>query len=298
MPIFFSAKAAVNLSFVGIGILMIGIHYLAPEFEVLYSYPILFGVVISLGLIHGCLDFEVAKRTNPQSKLLPFLIKYIAQILVLSLVWLVSPQLALLIFLACTAWHFGETDLSLFKLKANPLIIWVYGIGITTWLLGAHLDDNLQYLYDLGFASPSNRFLKTHLHKITIGIRLIALIVIGFTTYFAGLYKSKSNLALLVGILLITYLLPILSAFTVYFGFWHSLHTLRLIKSDIKITTKVLMIKAAPYLLISIGMTVVMILVFALFKLGSETVLLVFISSLTLPHATTMHHLLSRYRLN
>ena len=297
MPIVISPKAVINLSFLSIGTLMLGIHYLFPDFEVRYSYPILFGVVISLGLVHGCLDFEIAKNTNPQSKLLNFLTNYLAQILALSLVWLFNPQLALLIFLACTAWHFGETDLSLFKLNVNTLVIWVYGIGITTWLLGNHLEDNIQYIYDLGFAQPSNDFLQTNIHQITIGLRIVALAFIGFAVYFSGLYHSKSNLVLLFAMLSITYLLPILSAFTVYFGFWHSLHTLRLIKVDIKITTKGLFLKAAPYLVVSIIMTVLMILGFALFNLGSETVLLVFISSLTLPHASTMHSLLLRYRL-
>jgi hypothetical protein len=66
MPIATSPKTVINLSFLSIGTLMLGIHYIFPEFEVRYSYPILFGVVISLGLVHGCLDFEIAKNTNPQ----------------------------------------------------------------------------------------------------------------------------------------------------------------------------------------------------------------------------------------
>jgi len=188
--------------------------------------------------------------------------------------------------------------LSLFKVDSSPAIIWIYGVGVTSWLLGCHLDDNLPYVYALGLAKTSDKFFLANIEEITLYVRIVSFILVCVAVYFSDLYKSKNNMLLLSMLLLITYLLPVLSAFTVYFGFWHSLNTLYLIKNDIQVTMKKLVFKAAPYLLVSIVMTMVMIKLFAVFNFGSETVLLVFVSSLTLPHAITMHGLLKRYRLS
>jgi len=297
MKIALHAKSQINVLFLTIGLLFIGLHHFFPVFELNFGYLFFFGVVISLGLVHGCLDFEVEKVNNKNSSLLRFLSSYVFQILLVATIWFLNPLLALVIFLACTAWHFGETDLSLFKIDSPPAVVWIYGIGITSWLLGCHLDENLNYVYALGLAKTSDQYFLTHIEEITIYVRIISLLFISVAALYSGLYKSKHNLFFLTAILLITYLLPILSAFTVYFGFWHSINTLYLIKADIQITVKELLFKAAPYLIVSIVMTVVMIKLFAYFNLGSDTVLLVFVSSLTLPHAITMHGLLKRYRI-
>jgi beta-carotene 15,15'-dioxygenase len=292
-----SPQSKINLLFLLVSITLMLMHHFALTIETSVSYPILFGVVLSLGLIHGCLDFEIAKRTNPQSTLARFLLGYITQILAVGLVWLVNPQLALLIFLACTAWHFGETDLSLFKRDTSKPVIWMYGIGITAWLLGNHLDENLSYVFALGLADPTNLLFVDNIQEITIWISILSLVLVAAASFLSGLYRSKSNLLSLGMLLGVTYFLPILPAFTAYFGFWHSMHTLYLIRTDIKLSVKGLIVRAAPYFLVSIVMTALMVFLFEAFKLSSQAVLVVFISSLTLPHAQTMHRLLLRYRL-
>jgi Brp/Blh family beta-carotene 15,15'-monooxygenase len=298
MNISLNSKFKINFLFITIGLLFIWVHNFLPSLEIRFGYMFFFCVVLTLGLVHGCLDFEIEKINDKETSLIWFLFSYILQILLVAIVWFFNPHLALFIFLACTAWHFGETDLSLFKADSSPTIIWLYGVGVTSWLLGCHLDDNLPYIYSLGLAKTSDIFFLANIEKITLYVRIASLFFLCVAVYFSNLYKSQNNIFLLSMLLLITYLLPILSAFTVYFGFWHSLNTLYLIKNDIQVTMKKLIYKAAPYLLVSVVMTMVMIKLFAVFNFGSETVLLVFVSSLTLPHAITMHGLLNRYRLS
>ena len=120
--------------------------------------------------------------------------------------------------------------------------------------------------------------------------------LIVIATILSGLYLSWRDTCMLFAMLMITWLLPMIPAFTVYFGFWHSMHTLFLIKQDIKVTTQGLISKATPYLAICVGITFVMMALFSQFSMGSEVVLVVFVSALTLPHAGTMHKLLLRYR--
>jgi uncharacterized membrane protein len=66
--------------------------------------------------------------------------------------------------------------------------------------------------------------------------------------------------------------------------------------NDIKVNNKVLVIKSLPYLGTAIVMGIASIFVLEAFNQNTELALFVFISSLTLPHATVMHQMLKRYR--
>lgn len=275
---------------------MLSIHELAPVFEASYSYPIMFVVVITLGLIHGCLDYEIETKDKPNVSRLQFSYKYTFLMLLVAGTWLVSPFAALVFFLACTAWHFGETDFSIFKLNVHPFLIAMYGLGITGWLIGSHLDENQDIFCFLKIACPDSTDNIPNVENITTYISIGSIALITGAAFFSGLWRSVEKCLILSSMLMVTWMLPMIPAFTVYFGFWHSLHTLNLIKEDINLTFKSLIVKAAPYLLICIAITFVMIMFFSSVNLGSDVVLVVFISALTLPHATTMHNLLLRYR--
>lgn len=291
------AQTKINLLFALVSGGLFALHVLAPGFEQQYSYQLMFAVVLSLGLIHGCLDFEIAKVKAPKVSLFKFLLRYVSQILGIALIWLFSPTVALGVFLLCTAWHFGETDFSLFKLNQPAWVIFIYGLGLTGWLFGSHIDRNLDSLKLLGITSAGEVQFLVYLAKYPVIFAGFSLLMILVAVLVSGLYRSFSKMGMLVLLLAVVWTLPVLQAFTVYFGFWHSLHTLYLIKSDIQISTKGLILKAIPYLVISISMTWLMIVAFSFIDLGSEVVLVVFISSLTLPHAITMHDLLNRYKI-
>jgi Brp/Blh family beta-carotene 15,15'-monooxygenase len=292
----FETKTILNICFLFVGLTQLIIHFLDPALEQLIAYPVLFGVVLTIGLIHGCLDFEIEVQRKPSVTQRQFGIKYLLLMGAVAVVWLVSAQVALLFFLVCTAWHFGETDFSVFRQDAHPVLIMLYGIGITGWLIGGHLADQPTNLQALGFVSAqqaADPFLMANIVGLT-RVASIGLIVVAIL--LSGLYRSPINLLMLGSILLLTWLLPFMPAFTVYFGFWHSLHTIQLIKAEINLTLKALIIRAMPNLLICIGATFVLMAAFALLDLSVEMVLIVFVSALTLPHAATMHGLLLRYR--
>ena len=291
-----STRGKINLAFVLGSVALLVFHLLAPGLEKEFSYHMLFGVVLTLGLVHGCLDYEVEMNTNPRLSKLRFYVVYIVQMLAVGLLWLVSQQVAVIFFFICTAWHFGETDFSLFKLDVHPAIIALYGLGITVWLFGSHLDENLGNLTALGLISESQKDVMALIPRIAEIMTIAAALMIALAAFLSGLYTSLPNMLMLGGVLLVTWFLPLIPAFTAYFGFWHSLHTIHLIKSDIKLSLPKLALKAAPLLGASLSSTALLILAFAYFELSPQAVLLVFISALTLPHAGTMHQLLLRHR--
>ncbi len=273
-----------------------GVQFI-PDFNQAYSYGITFIVIITLGLIHGSLDYDVDAGSKSSPNLLAFLGKYIFQMVIIAAIWMVAPALALSLFLLFTAWHFGETDFSLFKLKFESITVMMYGIGITGWLLGSHYTPERKEFTDaLSFFIESNTNTTYTFKQLTEILSLVSLGLILVAAILSKMFQNPTALLLLTALLLITWYLPLLLSFTFYFGFWHSMHTINLIMNDIKVNTKVLVIKSLPYLGTAIVMGIASIFVLEAFNQNTELALFVFISSLTLPHATVMHQMLKRYR--
>jgi Brp/Blh family beta-carotene 15,15'-monooxygenase len=273
-----------------------GVQFI-PDFNQAYSYGITFIVIITLGLIHGSLDYDVDAGSKSSPNLLAFLGKYIFQMVIIAAIWMVAPALALSLFLLFTAWHFGETDFSLFKLKFESITVMMYGIGITGWLLGSHYTPERKEFTDaLSFFIESNTNTTYTFKQLTEILSLVSLGLILVAAILSKMFRNPTALLLLTALLLITWYLPLLLSFTFYFGFWHSMHTINLIMNDIKVNTKVLVIKSLPYLGTAIVMGIASIFVLEAFNQNTELALFVFISSLTLPHATVMHQMLKRYR--
>jgi Brp/Blh family beta-carotene 15,15'-monooxygenase len=273
-----------------------GVHFI-PDFNLSYSYAITFVVIITLGLIHGSLDYDVDAGSKPSPNLLLFLVKYTFQMVIIAAIWMVAPALALSLFLLFTAWHFGETDFSLFKLNFEPVTVMLYGVGITGWLLGSHYTPERKEFTDaLSFFIEANTSTNYTFEQLTKLLSLVSFGLIVVAAVWSKLYRNPTALLILATLLLITWFLPLLLSFTFYFGFWHSMHTINLIKNDIKVNNKVLFIKAVPYLGTSIVMGIASIFVLEAFNQNTELALFVFISSLTLPHATVMHQMLKRFR--
>jgi len=273
-----------------------GVQFISG-FNQAYSYGITFIVIITLGLIHGSLDYDVDAGSKSSPNLFAFLGKYIFQMVIIAVTWMFAPALALSLFLLFTAWHFGETDFSLFKLKFEPITVVLYGVGITGWLLGSHYTPERKEFTDaLSLFIESNTNTTYTFKQLTEILSLVSLGLIMVAATLSKMFRNPTALLLLTALLLITWFLPLLLSFTFYFGFWHSMHTINLIMNDIKVNTKVLVVKAFPYLGTAIVMGIASIFVLEAFNQNTELALFVFISSLTLPHATVMHQMLKRYR--
>jgi beta-carotene 15,15'-dioxygenase len=278
----------------GVGFLFCAAYIWQPAWVQSYGLYVLFATVLTLGLIHGSLDYEVELAQAPGLPLLPFLGRYLAQMALVAAVWILLPTAALVLFLLFTAWHFGETDLAIFRAKAPPWVIAVYGIGLTTWLLGAHLAETLAYLQDLAVfkASPE---LAAALVANQAAVCWGAAGLVAVACLASPLRGSWQALATISAILAFTYYLPLMLAFTLYFGFWHSLHTLAIIRADIQSSYQRLIVRAMPFLIVSILGTGALLVVLGQLELNSVLILFIFISSLTLPHAQVMHRMFGRF---
>jgi len=83
---------------------------LFPRGLLAMEWPILTFSALCLGFPHGACDIVAFKRAETSGKLAPFCAFYLALAGATFSLWVVSPGLGLVAFLALTVWHWGEGD--------------------------------------------------------------------------------------------------------------------------------------------------------------------------------------------
>jgi len=269
-------------------------HGLWPAGVQTYGLPLLFASVLTVGMVHGCLDYELeAKRAGVRKPLAIFLVQYVAQMALMGGVWYLVPGLGLLLFLLYTGWHFGETDFGVLGLPPTPWRVFLYGAGLIVWILGWHMAETLAYLSDLSVLAQGSDLQASFLINKPwyVAGALVAIV----SSLKLGRSSPKPVTLVFVLLLLITTaFLPLLPGFALYFGFWHALHSLQVIKQDLNLSYGPLLRRALPYLAASVGGAVLLIAGLAHFNLNAVLVLFIFISALTTPHAGIMHGVFER----
>jgi beta-carotene 15,15'-dioxygenase len=188
--------------------------------------------ILFTGIPHGAIDHLVEKKTAERQQksfnLLAFLAKYLLTMGFYAAAWFVLPSLSLLFFLLISAWHFGETDIE----NAPPTPLWNaarfnFGCFILSFILLFHAVEVTPILERISRNNDAVQavwqfFVK---HKNLILIALAA--ITGVFSFFANkkniLNFDKMRLVRLTAIVALTYFLPLLPAFGLYFGGWHAL---------------------------------------------------------------------------
>lgn len=197
--------------------------------------------ILLTGIPHGALDHLVEEKNSTLQKkdfsMLRFLAQYFVRMTVFAILWYFIPLASLGIFLVLSAYHFGETDLAKlpFKGTAQKLLQLFYGLMILSFILLTHLNEVIPVINQLP-PLRNNSYLFFALEN-----RLNILIIISAITLALGIWLYRKDdrkdqpLYLGFGLQLICMLwimvsLPLILAFTFYFGCWHSLHALNNIR--------------------------------------------------------------------
>jgi beta-carotene 15,15'-dioxygenase len=277
---------------------------LAPSVQIaFFSVFILF-----TGIPHGAIDHlvekETAERQQKSFNLLGFLSKYLFTMLLYAGAWFVFPSLSLLFFLLISAWHFGETDIE----NAPPTVLWnaarfSLGCLILLWILLFHAvevtpilerisrnNDTVQTVWQF-FVEYKNMFL------------IFFAVMTGLFSYLANkknaLNFDKKRFARLSAIVVLTYFLPLLPAFGLYFGGWHALCSFDNIHNYLsaqnsKISNESILktwSKTLGFTLLAISFLAFAVWFWLRFyhTWDALPLLFIFLSLITLPHLNVMH---------
>jgi beta-carotene 15,15'-dioxygenase len=280
--------------------------YLPPSVQIgFFAFFILF-----TGIPHGAIDHlvekETAERQQKSFNLRAFLSKYVLTMLFYAIIWFFMPSLSLLFFLLISAWHFGETDIE----KAPQKPLWnatrfTFGCFVLSWILLFHAMEVTPILERIS----QNNGNVVAVWQFFVEFKTLFLIVLAVGTgiffYFAeqkdALPIDKMRYSRLIAIIVLTYFLPLLPAFGLYFGGWHALCSFENIHGYLQSTKEGI---AQESILKTwsktLGFTLlaVLFLVFAIWywlrfyqTWDALPLLFIFLSLITLPHLNVMHRM-------
>ena len=254
-----------------------------------YSSIIFVIVMLTIGIPHGSVDHIIA-FINPKSRRfkskLSFFTVYLSLIVLNIIIWVFSPYLGLFTFLLVSCYHFGEAQVIGFNNTKNKLLNFVLGANILLSLFLNNIFELQFILLDLTLFSSIDlsSYDKTFFLLISVAVLMISVVYFKIEKK-VPLYAEMSILYL------IFYHTDILTSFSIYFGFSHSLPMLLLEFKEMKEKSFLsFYAKTLPFTILAIIFGVVLYYYNNDLLTANNLILFTFIviSSLTLPHVFIM----------
>lgn len=254
-----------------------------------YSSIIFVLVMLTIGIPHGSVDHIIA-FINPASRRfkskLSFFTVYLSLIILNIIIWIFSPYLGLFTFLLVSCYHFGEAQVIGFNNTKNKLLNFVLGANILLSLFLNNIFELQIILIDLTLFSSIDlsTFDKTFFLLVSVAVLMISVVHFKIEKK-VPLYAEMSILYL------IFYHTDILTSFSIYFGFSHSLPMLLLEYKEMKEKNFFsFYVKTLPFTTLAIIFGIILYYFNNELLTANNLILFTFIviSSLTLPHVFIM----------
>jgi len=237
-------------------------------------------LVILLGLPHGALDVELAKKLeliNSAKKSIRFFSGYLFLVLLGVITWLFLPTLALILFLGISVHHFSDDWSATVPRHLSPVIGFCV-IGMPTL---RYSEDVFDVFLLLLVPAPQAAIIVNILYLGSLAGFLI--IIIGFTLnrYFSFLVTGE-----LLTLSALAIALPPLLYFTVYFCFLHSVRHLLDCAEKLEISSLRCYRKSLPILILTLIVAGLSFILFHSEEIPQDMIRWLFIGlfALTIPH--------------
>ncbi|MEM9919525.1 MAG: Brp/Blh family beta-carotene 15,15'-dioxygenase [Bacteroidota bacterium] len=256
--------------------------------------------IATLGIAHGAIDNILHGANKGMSKFF-FILKYLLIMLLFAIFWFVTPNLAFLVFLILSAYHFGQTQLVDYKISSKLVSGFMYFLwgGIVILLMLFFNKEHLMELRGAEYNLPEVYFhLVTHSQAYLLSfagllVAIFAKIRIDGAISNSALFKETYLMAL------ITCSFLLMEPFIAFALFFVLVHSLKAISQEFTFCKEKLIIQNTvqffllflPLTISSlVGISVVLLLVvqFSHLSLIPYT-LLVLLSCITIPHSFVMN---------
>jgi len=291
---------------IAFGIILAGWQQLVGSIPDWAQWFVFGSLFIGAGIPHGALDHlisrQTALRTGHRFSWFRFLTRYLLLMAAYGLLWVFFPSFSLLLFLAGSAWHFGETDLE------NVPNTWLWtltrfamGGFVIVFILLTHTTEVTPVLERITYHHPTTlsvwNWAIHHTSKVgSFGV----LITVGlFTMAYRQVpaWIKWGRLSQMAVVLFLGCWLPLLISFALYFGGWHALSSFQSICIYLK-HNQPDRLTAAQLWLQSLPFTALALLGLAIFTSWWHSqvhqqdplpVLFIFLSIITVPHLHALH---------
>jgi len=270
------------------------------------SAAVVVTVIAVLGIPHGAVDHLVVEAVDgpvDQGSRRRFVRNYLLAMGGVGLVWLAAPSLALMVFVALSVHHFGQSDLAYLRLPdwSQLVLQWSRGLFLVGLPLIAHVATVAPVIERLGGDDPASWSWLADFRWLWSAVLVLQHLVVGAVV--APGVRDRNVIgreAVTVATLTVLFLAtdPLIG-FAVYFGLWHSLAHLRVL-GDLLGTQpspmRSLARLAAP--MTAVSLAAIAIVVAGATIAGRAELLVplvfVFVSMLTMPHMVVVERLWRR----
>jgi Brp/Blh family beta-carotene 15,15'-monooxygenase len=252
-------------------------------------------LVISVGVIHGANDLLIlsVKEKKPKNFKKNLFI-YVSIIVLCVFIFLLSPFLAILLFVLLSGYHFGEEHLS-HKINVNIVFNSIYFLAYGLFIFSLLFYQSLMDVDEIMIELTGLTFDKLHIEITLIGSAIFL--------FMGSLYLilSKKNVLetfvkeffYLILLFLVFNTSSLILGFAIYFIFWHSIpsivHQVEFISGNLNKKNIFLYIKKAMiYWVISILGLLILYQIVPEIELFA-TVVFVILFAVTAPHTWVMH---------
>ncbi|MEM1338339.1 MAG: Brp/Blh family beta-carotene 15,15'-dioxygenase [Bacteroidota bacterium] len=187
-----------------------------------------YSLILTFGVLHGANDLTlIASLRKENQGFVASLVRYLAIVLLVSAVFLLSRTGTLLLFVLISGYHFGEQHFgtSLHKNSPwRPLFFLSYGLTILFMIFFIKMNEVIPIVNEITGLSIGPNFYSYGL--VVVGF--VFLLQLGYhfiTKQIKVNYIEELFMFLVLGI--VFYIASLIWAFAIYFIFWHSLPSLR-----------------------------------------------------------------------
>ncbi|MBC8153781.1 MAG: Brp/Blh family beta-carotene 15,15'-dioxygenase [Bacteroidetes bacterium] len=290
------------------GLLLVSYQQWVGPLPILTQLAFCVGLLLIAGIPHGALDHLIEQeRSIRQGKpfSLPFFIlKYLLLIAAYGVGWLFFPVLSLVVFLLISAWHFGETDLE----HAPGTALWslarfASGSFVLAFILLTHTTETTPILARIVQNDPQSLQIwqgaASQPAGVLVGLAALTLVLTATAYRRQPIPVDGGRLGRLGLVLLLTWPLPLLPAFVLYFGGWHALSSFGTIRSYLRVSAFSrqsvwkLWLQSMPLTIAAFGFLGACTIVWYRYTPQFDPLpsLFILLSTITLPHIQVMNKL-------
>jgi len=244
------------------------------QWQLIAGYSLFLSGMFLVGIPHGAVDHLLESGKWDRQNLSGFIFRYLLQAFCMALIWYITPDLALLLFLVYSVWHFGQADGELWGLRWHTAILW--GASVIIFILGTHVTETNSIL---SFMSS---------WKMPFECPWLALL----PWLIYALSRQNFSFAITVIWLSLTSFLPLMFAFGLYFIGQHSCTSWVQICRHLNYSHKQVWLHALPF---NLAAWLMMITLFVFWPMGKSVstinpwgIFFMFIACISLPHAISM----------
>ncbi|QCK15769.1 Brp/Blh family beta-carotene 15,15'-dioxygenase [Mangrovivirga cuniculi] len=255
--------------------------------------------ILTLGISHGAVD-NLLYGAKGKKQNIRFIINYILIAIGFGVIWWFVPNLAFILFILFSAYHFGQSqfvDLTPDKGIGGFLLDFLWGLSLISGLIYLNAPEASAFAEEYFKSLSSFILMIEYSGYLTAGFLTVTLILL-IKNRLNGFISNNELLRELYLIALIGIsfkLFDLLLGFTLYFIILHSLKVLRQEFSYFKIKSKLknvfqFMKLLLPFTLISILGIILIFIIVSFFERPDLIPFLgiVLISCITIPHAFVM----------